>query len=139
MEHFKKPHNQGVIKNADAVGEAGNPQCGDMMKMYLKISRRQTTDDRRQKSPLDKGGWGDFIIKDIKFETLGCAAAIAVSSAMTDMVKGKTLAEAKKLTKDKIVDNLGGLPPAKIHCSMLGLEALHTAIKDYELKSNKNI
>ena len=128
MEHFKNPHNQGVIKNADAVGEAGNPQCGDMMKMYLKISRKHKAGNIKQ----------DFI-KEIKFETLGCAAAIAVSSAMTDMVKGKTLAEAKKLTKDKIVDNLGGLPPAKIHCSMLGLEALHTAIKDYELKSNKNI
>jgi nitrogen fixation NifU-like protein len=126
MKHFKNPHNQGVIKNADAVGEAGNPRCGDMMKMYLKISKKQETRNKKQ----------DFI-KDIKFETLGCAAAIAVSSAMTDMVKGKTLEEAKKLTKDKIVDNLEGLPPAKIHCSMLGLEALHAAIKDYELKNNK--
>ena len=129
MKHFKNPHNQGVIKNADAVGEAGNPQCGDMMKIYLEIKKQKNKKTKKQEE----------VIKDIKFETLGCAAAIAVSSALTDMVKGKTLEEAKKLTKDKIVDNLGGLPPAKIHCSMLGLEALRIAIEDYELKSNKNI
>lgn len=128
IKHFKNPHNQGVIKNADAVGEAGNPQCGDMMKMYLKIGRKQETGSRKQ----------DFI-KDIKFETLGCAAAIAVSSAMTDMVKGKTLDEAMKLTKDNIVDDLGGLPLVKIHCSMLGLDVLHKAIKDYKLKFDKKI
>ncbi len=121
LKHFKDPHNQGVIKNADAVGEAGNLKCGDIMKIYLKI-----------KSPLDKGGWGDYFIKDIKFETLGCAAAIAVSSALTDMVKGMALDEAMKLTKDKIVEELDGLPPIKIHCSMLGLEALHTAINEYK-------
>jgi nitrogen fixation NifU-like protein len=117
IKHFKNPHNQGVIKNADAVGEAGNPACGDVMKIYLKINRKQ-----------------DFI-KDIKFETLGCAAAIAVSSAMTDIVKGKTLDEAMKIKKDEIVKSLGGLPPLKIHCSMLGLEALHKAIKEYKVKS----
>jgi len=114
LDHFKKPHNQGVIKNANAVGQAGNPVCGDVMKIYLKIKN-------------DK-------ISDIKFETLGCAAAIAVSSSLTDLVKGKTLDEALAMTKDKIVDNLGGLPPVKIHCSMLGLEALHEAIKKYKMK-----
>jgi nitrogen fixation NifU-like protein len=129
IKHFQKPHNQGAIKNADAVGEAGNPVCGDVMKIYLKI----------KKSPLDKGpacpvgrGKGGYIIKDIKFETLGCAAAIAVSSSLTDIVKGMTLDKALELKKDKIVKELGGLPPAKIHCSMLGLEALHKAIKKYK-------
>jgi nitrogen fixation NifU-like protein len=112
LEHFKNPHNQGVIKDADAVGEVGNPTCGDVMKIYLKIE--------------------DNKIEDVKFETLGCAAAIAVSSAFTDMVKGKTIDEALKITKDQIVDNLGGLPDVKIHCSMLGVEALHEAIKNYK-------
>lgn len=112
IDHFKNPHNQGVIKDADAVGKVGNPVCGDVMKIYLKIK--------------------DNKIKDIKFETLGCAAAIAVSSALTQMAKGKTLGQALKITKDKIVKNLGGLPPIKIHCSMLGVEALHKAIKNYK-------
>jgi nitrogen fixation NifU-like protein len=112
LEHFKKPHNQGVIENADAVGEVGNPVCGDVMKIYLKIEKN--------------------IIKDIKFETLGCAAAVAVSSALTDIVKGKTIEEALKITKDMIVEDLGGLPAPKIHCSMLGVEALHDAIKKYK-------
>lgn len=122
IKHFQKPHNQGAIKNADAVGEAGNLKCGDVMKIYLKI----------KKSPLDKGGKGGFIIKDIKFETLGCAAAIAVSSALTDIVKGKSLDDAMELTKDKIVKELDGLPPVKMHCSMLGLEALHKAIEEFK-------
>jgi nitrogen fixation NifU-like protein len=122
LNHFKNPHNQGTIKNADAIGKVGNPVCGDVMKMYIKVDRRQTTDNRQQ----------DYI-KNIKFETLGCAAAIAVSSALTDMAKGKTLDQALKITKDDIVRDLGGLPPVKIHCSMLGVEALHEAIKNYEL------
>jgi len=111
IDHFKNPRNQGVIKNADAIGKVGNPVCGDVMKIYLKIKGNK--------------------IEDIKFETLGCAAAIAVSSALTDMVKGKTLNQALKLTKDKIVKDLGGLPAPKVHCSMLGVEALHEAIKNY--------
>ena len=116
IDHFKNPHNQGEIKNADAVGQAGNPVCGDVMKIYLKVK--------------------DNKIADVKFETLGCAAAIAVSSALTDLVKGKTLDEALAVTKDKIVDDLGGLPPVKIHCSMLGVEALHEAIKQYKKTHN---
>jgi nitrogen fixation protein NifU and related proteins len=111
LKHFKKPLNQGVIKDADAVGEVGNPVCGDVMKIYLKIKNNT--------------------IKDIKFETLGCAAAIAVSSVLTDIVKGKTIEQALKITKDKIVKDLGGLPPQKVHCSMLGVEALHKAIENY--------
>lgn len=111
IDHFKSPHNQGTIENASAVGEEGNPVCGDVMKMYLKIE--------------------DDVIKDIKFETLGCAAAIAVSSAVTDLAKGKTLDEALALKKDDIVNDLGGLPAPKIHCSMLGVDALHQAIHKY--------
>lgn len=111
IEHFKNPHNQGVIEDADAVGMEGNPVCGDVMKIYIKVE-------------------GDTI-EDVKFETLGCAAAIAVSSSLTDLVKGKKLDEALKITKDEIVNDLGGLPPVKIHCSMLGVEALHKAIKEY--------
>ncbi len=126
IQHFKNPHNQGVIKGADAVGKVGNPMCGDVMKIYLKINRRQTTGNRQQE-----------FIKDIKFETLGCAAAIAVSSVLTDRAKGKTLDEALKITKDQIVKDLGGLPYVKIHCSMLGVEALHKAIEGY--KNNKII
>ncbi|MDD5639874.1 MAG: iron-sulfur cluster assembly scaffold protein [Candidatus Pacebacteria bacterium] len=114
IEHFKKPHNQGVIANASAIGEVGNPSCGDVMKIYLKIEKN--------------------IIKDVKFETLGCAAAIAVSSALTDMVKGKTIGDALKITRQEVVDDLGGLPEQKIHCSMLGIESLHQAIKKYEKK-----
>ncbi len=115
IEHFRKPHNQGTIKNADAVGEAGNAACGDVMKIYLNIEKNK--------------------IKDIKFETLGCAAAIAVSSSLTDIAKGKTLEKALKLEKDDIVKALGGLPAPKIHCSMLGIDALKKAIKKY-LKNN---
>jgi nitrogen fixation NifU-like protein len=119
IEHFKNPRNQGKIKNADAIGQVGNPSCGDVMKIYLKMGKNKK---------------GEQIIKDIKFETLGCAAAISVSSALTVMVKGKTIKEALKITKDKIVKDLGGLPPVKVHCSMLGIEALHQAIEKYNKK-----
>lgn len=117
LEHFKNPRNQGVMADADAVGQEGNPVCGDVMKLYIKVK-----DDK---------------IADISFETLGCAAAIAVSSALTEYVKGKTLAEAEKITKDDIVGYLGGLPEAKIHCSMLGVDALHAAIKNYREARNR--
>lgn len=116
LKHFRNPHNQGTISDASAIGEKGNPVCGDVMKIYIKIKNR--------------------IIKDIKFETLGCAAAIAVSSALTDLVKDKTIEQALKITKDEIVNDLGGLPKQKIHCSMLGVDALHEAIKNY-LKQQK--
>ena len=116
IEHFRNPHNQGRIKNADAVGQVGNLACGDVMKIYLKISENKA---------------GDKIIKDIKFETLGCAAAISVSSALTDRAKGLTLEKALKIKKGEIVKDLGGLPPIKVHCSMLGVEALRQAIENY--------
>lgn len=112
IDHFKNPRNQGSLENPDAVGEMGNPTCGDVMKIYLEIK--------------------DNIIEDIKFETLGCAAAISVSSVMTEIVKGKSLEEAEKLTKDEVVDALGGLPQMKIHCSMLGLDTLKKAINNYQ-------
>lgn len=120
IEHFRNPHNQGRIKNADAVGQVGNLACGDIMRIYLKIGRNKK---------------GEKIIKDIKFETLGCAAAISVSSALTDRAKGLALEQALKIKKDDIVKDLGGLPPIKVHCSMLGVEALHLAINKY-LKNN---
>ncbi|MCK5061640.1 iron-sulfur cluster assembly scaffold protein [Candidatus Parcubacteria bacterium] len=128
IEHFKNPRNQGVIKDADAVGQVGNPVCGDVMKIYISVNRRQTTDGRQQ----------DYI-ENIKFETLGCAAAIAVSSILTDMVKGMTLDKAMKLTKDDVVKELEGLPEAKIHCSMLGVDALKQAIKNYRHENNEKI
>jgi nitrogen fixation NifU-like protein len=117
IEHFKKPHNQGVIKNPTVVGESGNPLCGDIMKLYLKIDKKKVN-----------GKTVDYI-KDIKFETLGCAAAIATSSMITDLVKGKPVEEAAKITKSNIADSLGGLPPIKLHCSVLAIEALRDAIK----------
>jgi nitrogen fixation protein NifU and related proteins len=117
INHFKKPHNQGAIKDADAVGQVGNPSCGDIMRIYLKKGKNKK---------------GEIIIKDIMFETMGCAAAIAVSSMLTDLAKGKTLEEAKKIEKDAIVKELGGLPPLKVHCSMLGVEALREAIGKLE-------
>jgi len=129
LKHFKNPHNQGVIKNADAIGQEGNPTCGDVMRMYLKVGQKAVG-----KSKLAKK---EPFIKDIKFETLGCAAAIAVSSALTDLAKGKTLKAAQKINKDQIVKNLGGLPVQKVHCSMLGVDALHQAIDNYLIKANK--
>lgn len=139
IEHFRKPHNQGVIKNADAVGKAGNPICGDVMKIYLKIQKPAFAPTfakaiAGKKATARQVKKSEEIIKDIKFETLGCAAAIAVSSAMTDMVKGLSLDDALRVTKDQIVKKLGGLPAPKIHCSMLGTEALAKAIESYKKK-----
>lgn len=114
MDHFRKPRNVGVIEDADGVGEVGNPLCGDMMTIYLKIA-----DDR---------------IDDIKFQTFGCGSAIAVSSMMTEMAKGKTLQDAKKLTNKDVAEALEGLPKNKLHCSNLGADALQMAIKNYEDK-----
>jgi len=122
LDHFKNPRNQGQIKNPDSIGQAGNPVCGDIMKIYLKIKKQKNKKTKKQEE----------IIADIKFETLGCAAAISVSSALTDRVKGMTLEQALKIKKDDIVKDLGGLPLVKIHCSMLGIEALRQAINKYK-------
>ena len=115
MEHFTRPHNQGGIKNPDGIGLVGNPKCGDIMRMYIKVAKKE----------------GKEIIKDIKFETLGCCAAIATSSMATDMAKGKPLDEVLKITNKMVADELGGLPAVKMHCSNLAAEALHKAIEDY--------
>ena len=116
MEHFQHPHNQGKIKNADATGEVGNIKCGDIMKLYLKVGKNKA---------------GDNIIQDIKFETLGCAAAIAATSVLTDIAKGKTFDQALKISKDDIVRALGGVPIIKHHCSVLAHEALRQAIEKH--------
>lgn len=111
MENFLHPKNSGRIDEADGIGQVGNPVCGDVMKIYLKIK-----DDR---------------IEDIKFETFGCAAAIATSSIVTELVKGKTLDEAERVTNKDVAEALGGLPPQKVHCSLLAEEGIRAAIEDY--------
>lgn len=117
MDHFQHPHNQGKIKDADAVGEVGNIKCGDIMKIYIKVGKNKA---------------GENYIKDIKFETLGCAAAIAATSVLTDLAKGKTFSEALAITKDDIVSVLKNVPPIKYHCSILAEEALQKAIEEYK-------
>jgi nitrogen fixation protein NifU and related proteins len=111
MDHFSNPRNVGEIENADGVGEVGNASCGDIMKIFLKVE--------------------DNIIKDVKFKTFGCGAAIATSSMVTELAIGKTLEEALILTNDAVAEALDGLPPAKLHCSNLAADALHEAIKNY--------
>jgi len=122
MEYFKHPKNVGKIKDADGLGKVGNPICGDIMYVYIKVARNKK---------------GQEIIKDIKFQTLGCAAAIATSSMITEMAKGKTLEQAMKITRNDVADALKGLPPIKMHCSNLAADALHAAIKDYKKKKVK--
>jgi len=117
IEHFRNPRNMGEIKDADGVGTVGNPLCGDQMTIYIKVKN-----DR---------------IVDIKFKTFGCAAAIATSSMITELAKGKTLEEAMKITRKDVADELDGLPPIKMHCSNLAADALHAAIKDYWEKQKK--
>ncbi|MHB8881785.1 MAG: Fe-S cluster assembly scaffold protein NifU [Thermodesulfovibrionales bacterium] len=111
MDHFTNPRNVGDMEDADGVGQEGNPTCGDAMKIFIKVK--------------------DGIITDAKFKTFGCGAAIAVSSMVTEMVKGKTLDEALAISKEAVANELGGLPPQKMHCSMLGSDALKKAIEDY--------
>jgi nitrogen fixation protein NifU and related proteins len=114
MDHFMHPRNVGEIENPDGVGEVGNPVCGDMMTFYIKVK--------------------DNHLDDVKFKTFGCGAAIAVSSMVSEMAKGKTLEEAKKITPEKVAEELEGLPKQKFHCSNLGAQALNKAIEDYESK-----
>ncbi|KAA0008595.1 MAG: Fe-S cluster assembly scaffold protein NifU [Thermoplasmata archaeon] len=114
MEHFLNPRNMGVIEDADGIGTAGNPVCGDTMTIYIKVKNGR--------------------IVDIKFQTFGCAAAIATSSMITELAKGKTLEEAEKITRDDVADALEGLPPIKMHCSNLAADALKAAIEDYRKK-----
>ena len=112
MDHFMNPRNVGEIEDANGVGTVGNAKCGDIMKIYIKVE--------------------NDVIVDVKFKTFGCGAAIATSSRATEMVKGKTIEEALKVTNKMVADSLGGLPPVKMHCSVLAEEALHAAIQDYK-------
>jgi nitrogen fixation NifU-like protein len=114
MEHFRNPRNMGSIEDADGVGEVGNPQCGDMMRITIKVK--------------------DDILEDVKFQTLGCGAAVATSSMVTEMAKGKSLAEAITISNKAVAEALGGLPPAKMHCSNLAADGLRAAIDDYRAK-----
>ncbi len=112
MDHFRNPRNVGVIDDADGVGEVGNPVCGDIMKIYLKINEEQ-------------------VINDVKFETFGCGSAIASSSMATELIKGKPISEALQLTNKAVTEALDGLPAHKLHCSVLAEEAIKSAVKDY--------
>ena len=114
MDHFMNPRNMGEIEDADGIGEVGNPTCGDLMKIFIKVE-------------------GD-IITDIKFQTFGCGAAIATSSMITELAKGKSIDEVLKLTRDDVANELDGLPPIKMHCSNLAADALRAAIEDYKEK-----
>lgn len=115
MDHFRNPRNVGEIDNPSGVGEVGNPQCGDIMKIYLQVEEN--------------------IIKDVKFKTFGCGSAIASSSMATQLIKGKTLDEAWELSNKAVAEALDGLPPVKMHCSVLAEEAIHKAINDYRIKN----
>jgi nitrogen fixation NifU-like protein len=114
LKHFKNPKNMGKIDDADGIGKVGNPVCGDLMFVYIKVK--------------------DGILEDVKFETFGCVAAIATSSMTSELAIGMSLDEAKKLTRDSVAESLDGLPPQKMHCSNLAADALHAAIEDYELR-----
>lgn len=111
MDHFSNPRNVGEIPDADGIGEVGNPKCGDIMKMYIKVE--------------------NDVITDVKFKTFGCGAAIATSSMATELIKGKTIGEALKLTNKAVMEALDGLPPVKVHCSVLAEQAIKSAISDY--------
>jgi len=117
MDHFENPRNVGEIADADGVGQVGNPTCGDIMKIYIKVD--------------------NDVISDVKFKTFGCGAAIATSSMVTELVKGKTIEEALNISNKSVAEALDGLPPKKMHCSNLAADALHAAIKDYREKSGK--
>lgn len=120
MEHFTNPRNVGEIENASGVGTVGNAKCGDIMRIYLDVDDNQ-------------------IIRDCKFKTFGCGAAVATSSMATEMIKGKSIQEALKLTNKAVMEALGGLPPVKVHCSLLAEEAVHAALWDYAQKHNITI
>jgi nitrogen fixation NifU-like protein len=115
MDHFRNPRNMGEMENPDGVGKVGNPECGDIMYIYIKVK--------------------DNRLEDVRFQTLGCGAAIATSSMITEMAKGKTLEEAMRITRKDVADALDGLPPIKMHCSNLAADGLHKAIEDYRKKA----
>ncbi len=117
MDHFMNPRNVGEIKDADGIGEVGNPRCGDIMKMYIKVKNNK--------------------IEDVKFLTFGCGAAVATSSMITELIKGKTLEEALDISNRQVAEALNGLPPVKMHCSNLAEQAVKAAIEDYKKKNEK--
>ncbi|MBO6305727.1 MAG: Fe-S cluster assembly scaffold protein NifU [Selenomonadaceae bacterium] len=119
MDHFRNPRNMGSIEDANGIGEVGNAKCGDIMKIYLKIE--------------------NDVVKDVKFETFGCGSAIASSSMATEMIKGKPLSEVKKLTNKAVAEALDGMPPHKMHCSVLAEEAVLSALKDYGERTGKTV
>ncbi|MCM8767742.1 MAG: iron-sulfur cluster assembly scaffold protein [Candidatus Omnitrophica bacterium] len=123
LEYFRNPKNMGRIENPDGVGKVGNPICGDVMWIYIKVGKNEN---------------GEEIIEDIKFETFGCGAAIATSSVVTELAKGKTLKEAEKISNKDVVEFLGGLPPIKKHCSLLAEQGLQAAINDYRTRKNQS-
>lgn len=118
MEHFMNPRNMGEIENADGIGEVGNPVCGDLMAIYIKVKNN--------------------VISDIRFKTFGCGAAIATSSMVTELVKGKTIEDALRVTNKDVAEELDGLPPLKMHCSLLAEEGIKAAISDYKNRNGKN-
>ncbi len=124
LDYFRNPKNYGKLKNPDGIGRVGNIICGDVMQLYIKVGKNKK---------------GEEVIEDIKFETFGCAAAISTSSVITDLAKGKTLNKALKIDQRKVVSSLGGLPPIKIHCSVLAADALAEAIYNYLSKNKKPI
>ena len=119
MDHFRNPRNVGVIEDADGIGEVGNAKCGDIMRMYLKIE--------------------DDVVKDVKFETFGCASAIASSSMATELIKGQPVSEVKQLTNKAVAEALDGLPDYKMHCSVLAEEAIQSALEDYQKRTGNQI
>ena len=119
MEHFANPRNVGELPDANGIGEVGNPKCGDIMRMYIKVE--------------------DNVIKDVSFKTFGCGAAIATSSMATELVKGKTIDEALQLTNRAVMEALDGLPPVKVHCSVLAEQAIKAAVSDIQLRSSESI
>ncbi|MFH1451103.1 MAG: iron-sulfur cluster assembly scaffold protein [bacterium] len=124
IKHFQNPHNYGRLKDPDGIGKVGNLACGDVLWLYIKVGENKK---------------GKEIIKDISFETFGCVAALATSSAVTDLAKRKTLPEALAISKNKVIESLRGLPPVKVHCSLLATEALAEAVYDYLSKNKKKI
>ena len=130
METFKNPHNYGKIINASGIGKVGNIVCGDVMWLYIKVGKGKAASAKAS---------APEVIKDIKFETFGCVAAISTSSIITDLVKGKTIKDALKITKDNVIESLGGLPKIKYHCSVLAVDALIEAVYDYFSKNKQEI
>jgi nitrogen fixation protein NifU and related proteins len=138
MAHFSNPKFVKDVENADGVGEVGNVACGDVMHLEIKVAHREVYPETFSKKGLQGAKTKEEIIEDIGFKTFGCAAAIASSDVVCELAKGKTIEEAEKISKDDIVEKLKGMPQIKVHCSILGIEALKKAIEDYKAKDEGN-